>query len=101
DSFSKTLAPGCRVGYVTCNSQFAQVLQNHCEVSTQQPSGFSQTILSEMLNHHWGQEGYSKYIKETVRVEYYRRCQFLLNCFKTCIDPRFASFNTPSAGMFI
>ncbi|KAI1293421.1 hypothetical protein EDD11_008370 [Mortierella claussenii] len=101
DTFSKTLAPGCRVGYMSMNAHFATIVQYHNEVTTQQPSGFSQALLAEMLVNHWGQEGYKRYLTENVRTEYLNRSQHLQACLRRHVDPKLASFIEPSAGMFI
>jgi aromatic amino acid aminotransferase I len=101
DTFSKTLAPGCRVGYMTMNAQFCTIAQYHNEVTIQQPSGFSQAILAEMLISHWGQDGYIRYLTENIRTEYLNRSQHLQACFKKHVDSKFASFVEPSAGMFL
>ncbi|KAG0247644.1 Aromatic/aminoadipate aminotransferase 1 [Mortierella polycephala] len=101
DTFSKTLAPGCRVGYVSMNAHFCAIIQYHNEVTTQQPSGFSQGLLAEMLVSHWGQEGYTRYLTENVRTEYLNRCQHLQTSFRKHVNGNLASFIEPSAGMFI
>ncbi|KAF9412867.1 Aromatic/aminoadipate aminotransferase 1 [Podila epigama] len=101
DTFSKTLAPGCRVGYMSLNTQFSTLIQYHNEVTTQQPSGFSQAILAEMLINHWGQEGYTRYLTENVRTEYLYRSRHLQACFAKYINKEYASFIEPSAGMFM
>ncbi|KAF9927957.1 hypothetical protein FBU30_002745 [Linnemannia zychae] len=101
DTFSKTLAPGCRVGYMSMNARFCDIMQYHNEVTIQQPSGFSQALLAEMLHSHWGQEGYTRYLTENVRTEYLKRSQFLQNALLTRMNPKYASFIAPSAGMFI
>lgn len=101
DTFSKTMAPGCRVGYMTVNAQFRAIIQYHNEVTIQQPSGFSQALLSETLVSHWGQEGYVRFLKENVCKEYFQRSQHLQGCFKKHVDSKLTSFVKPSAGMFI
>ncbi|KAF9165506.1 hypothetical protein DFQ26_009885 [Actinomortierella ambigua] len=101
DSFSKTLAPGCRVGYATMNKQFREYFQFHTEVTVQQPSGFSQAVLAEMLVGHWGQEGYTRYLTERVRIEYLNRSKFLQSCLRKYVNSELISFVEPSAGMFI
>ncbi|KAF9399711.1 hypothetical protein BGX21_005745 [Mortierella sp. AD011] len=101
DTFSKTIAPGCRVGYMSMNAHFCTIVQSHNEVTIQQPSGFSQGLLAEMLVSNWGQEGYKRYLTEKVRTEYFNRSQHLQACFRKHVNPRFASFIEPTAGMFV
>ncbi|KAF9577388.1 hypothetical protein BGW38_007430 [Lunasporangiospora selenospora] len=101
DTFSKTLAPGCRTGYITANAHFCDIFQYHNEVTIQQPSGFSQALLAEMLVSHWGQEGYRRYLTENVRTEYVERSRHLQRCFHQYVNAKHASFNAPSAGMFL
>ncbi|KAG0340580.1 Aromatic/aminoadipate aminotransferase 1 [Podila humilis] len=101
DTFSKTLAPGCRVGYMSMNAHFCTIAQYHNEVTIQQPSGFSQALLAEMLVNHWGQAGYTRYLTENVRTEYLYRSRHLQACFKKHVDSSLASFIEPSAGMFL
>ncbi|WWD16927.1 hypothetical protein CI109_101359 [Kwoniella shandongensis] len=48
ETFSKTIAPGSRLGWFTCNSVFAERLLRGTEVQTQHPSGFSQ-VSSEYI----------------------------------------------------
>lgn len=42
DTFSKTLFPGARLGWFTCNQMFSERILRGTEVQTQGPSGFSQ-----------------------------------------------------------
>lgn len=42
DTFSKTIAPGVRLGWFTCNPMFAERLERQGEVSTQAPCGVGQ-----------------------------------------------------------
>jgi aromatic amino acid aminotransferase I / 2-aminoadipate transaminase len=56
DTFSKTIAPGSRVGYFIANPLFTERLLRGTEVETQAPSGWSQIILSKLL-WNWGIEG--------------------------------------------
>lgn len=57
DTFSKTLAPGNRLGYFVANPLFTERLLRATEVETQAPSGWSQVIVSNLL-HSWGIDGY-------------------------------------------
>ena len=45
DTFSKTIAPGSRLGWFTCNEVFAERLERQGETSTQAPCGFGQVCL--------------------------------------------------------
>ncbi|CZR56733.1 probable aromatic amino acid aminotransferase 1 [Phialocephala subalpina] len=49
DTFSKTVAPGCRVGWITAQPAIIERILRITESSTQQPSGFVQSMLSELL----------------------------------------------------
>ena len=49
DTFSKTIAPGCRLGWITAQPQLLERLQRITESSTQQPSGFVQSMVAELL----------------------------------------------------
>jgi aromatic amino acid aminotransferase I / 2-aminoadipate transaminase len=45
DSFSKTIAPGSRLGWFTCNEVFAERFERQSETSTQAPCGFGQVCI--------------------------------------------------------
>ncbi len=49
DTFSKTVAPGCRLGWITCQPVLAERFQRIAESTTQQPSGFVQGLVSELV----------------------------------------------------
>ncbi|KAK2623771.1 hypothetical protein QTJ16_006952 [Diplocarpon rosae] len=49
DTFSKTIAPGCRVGWITSQPAIIERLLRIAECSTQGPSGFVQCMLSELV----------------------------------------------------
>lgn len=49
DTFSKTIAPGCRLGWVTAQPALIERLQRITETSTQQPSGFVQSMVAELI----------------------------------------------------
>uniref|UniRef100_A0A0W0FCP6 PLP-dependent transferase n=1 Tax=Moniliophthora roreri TaxID=221103 RepID=A0A0W0FCP6_MONRR len=44
DTFSKTIAPGSRLGWFTCNPMFAERIERASETSTQAPCGFALRI---------------------------------------------------------
>lgn len=49
DTFSKTVAPGCRLGWITAQPALIERLLRITETSTQQPSGFVQSLVAELL----------------------------------------------------
>lgn len=49
DTFSKTVAPGCRLGWITTQPALAERILRITETSTQQPSGFVQSMVAELL----------------------------------------------------
>ncbi|KAK7749537.1 hypothetical protein SLS53_000113 [Cytospora paraplurivora] len=49
DTFSKTVAPGCRLGYITAQPALIERFVRITETSTQQPSGFVQSVISELI----------------------------------------------------
>ncbi|KAL5624566.1 hypothetical protein BROUX41_004626 [Berkeleyomyces rouxiae] len=49
DTFSKTIAPGCRMGWITTQPAFIDRFMRITEVTTQQPSGFVQSMVAELL----------------------------------------------------
>lgn len=49
DTFSKTMAPGCRLGWITAQPALVERILRITETSTQQPSGFVQAMVAELL----------------------------------------------------
>ena len=49
DTFSKTVAPGCRLGWITTQPALCERLLRITETATQQPSGFVQALVAELL----------------------------------------------------
>ena len=49
DTFSKAVTPGCRLGFITAQPQFIERLLRITETSTQQPSGFVQSMIAELV----------------------------------------------------
>ncbi|KAJ9148243.1 Aromatic amino acid aminotransferase [Pleurostoma richardsiae] len=49
DTFSKTVAPGCRLGWITAAPALVERYVRIAETSTQQPSGFVQSIVAELV----------------------------------------------------
>ncbi|CAI6299116.1 unnamed protein product [Periconia digitata] len=49
DTFSKTVAPGCRLGWLTAQPALIERILRLTETSTQQPSGFVQSMVAELV----------------------------------------------------
>jgi DNA-binding transcriptional MocR family regulator len=49
DTFSKTVAPGCRLGWITAQPKIVERILRIAETSTQQPSGFVQSMIAELV----------------------------------------------------
>jgi len=78
DTFSKTIAPGCRLGWYTCNPMFAERLERAAETTTQAPCGFGQSLVTATLLE-WGYEGYIRWLKG-LRLQYTLRRDFFVDC---------------------
>ncbi|PPQ63863.1 hypothetical protein CVT24_009489 [Panaeolus cyanescens] len=91
DTFSKTIAPGSRLGWYTCHPLFAERIERVAETSTQQPCGFGQSIITSLLLN-WGLPGYFRWLRG-IRAQYTDRRDYLLDCFQekfhleTCTSP--------------
>ncbi|KDR83779.1 hypothetical protein GALMADRAFT_110657 [Galerina marginata CBS 339.88] len=78
DSFSKTIAPGSRLGWFTCNPVFAERLERQSETSTQGPCGFGQTLITELMIN-WQFKGYLRWLKG-LAFQYKQRRDFFIDC---------------------
>ena len=93
DTFSKTIAPGCRLGWITTQPALCERLLRITETSTQQPSGFVQSMIAQLimgpspsdtsngptnknLATGWKTDGWIRWL-EGLRGEYERRMQTL------------------------
>lgn len=90
DTFSKTIAPGCRLGWITAQPAFVDKLLRITETSTQQPSGFAQSMIAELIigpqspkdggkggnkdGSGWKTDGWVRWL-EGLRGNYERRMQ--------------------------
>ncbi|GAA5913791.1 hypothetical protein JCM6882_007700 [Rhodosporidiobolus microsporus] len=78
DTFSKTICPGSRLGWTTCNPLFAERLERANESSTQSASGFAQALVGKLLAEEWGLAGYLRWLKG-IKAEYTARRDALVD----------------------
>jgi DNA-binding transcriptional MocR family regulator len=86
DTFSKTIAPGCRLGWITAQPAVIERILRITETSTQHPSGFVEAMVAEVLlgqgasilkrgstdDAGWQMDGWVRWL-EGLRGEYERR----------------------------
>lgn len=63
DTFSKTICPGSRLGYITSNPIFSERFLRANESSTQAPCGFAQALVAKLLVEEWGMPGWYRWLK--------------------------------------
>lgn len=99
DSFSKVVAPGSRIGWVTASQQIIDRYTKHADVSTQGPSGMSQLIMFKLLDEHWGHSGFLDWLVH-IRLEYTKRRDVMLDACEKHLPKDVVSWKPPMAGMF-
>ena len=116
DSFSKTIAPGCRLGWITAQPSICEQLFRVTDGTSQQPSGFVQAIVTQLLGEFetdssapgtagWGLEGWVRWL-EGLRSTYERRMMLMAtlleeNRFTKTGQTEMFTFSWPMGGMFI
>lgn len=71
DTFSKTIAPGCRLGWITAQPAFIDRFMRISEASSLSPSGFVQAMVAQLLTE-WGMDGWVSWL-ENLRGMYEKR----------------------------
>jgi aromatic amino acid aminotransferase I / 2-aminoadipate transaminase len=100
DSFSKVIAPGTRVGWITASEQIVERFVRHNENSNQNPSGISQMFLYKLLDEGWGHSGYLGWLI-ALRLAYTKRRDTILAACEKFLPKDLVSWNPPAAGMFV
>eukprot|EP00301_Raphidiophrys_heterophryoidea_P026501 c9168_g1_i1.p1 GENE.c9168_g1_i1~~c9168_g1_i1.p1 ORF type:complete len:434 (+),score=105.76 c9168_g1_i1:348-1649(+) len=98
DSFSKTVAPALRLGYIALHRQLAAKLTILNEISTWSLSGPGQVMLLGMLIT-WGEEGLDKQMRR-VQATYTEGRDNLLEAIQKHLGSR-VTYAPPTAGMFV
>ncbi|ODN83143.1 hypothetical protein L202_01343 [Cryptococcus amylolentus CBS 6039] len=80
DTFSKTSAPGSRLGWITSSPLFIERLTRATEASTQAPSGFATALTTSMIQQ-WGFEGYIRWLRG-IKALYNMRKTWLCDIFQ-------------------
>jgi aromatic amino acid aminotransferase I len=99
DSFSKVIAPGSRIGWITASAQIVERYAKHADLSTQNPAGMSQLIMFKLLDEHWGHAGYLDWLVH-IRMQYTRRRDVMLQACAAYLPREVVSWTPPMAGMF-
>ena len=99
DSFSKVIAPGMRLGWITASEQIVERFARHSEVSTQTPSGPAQLMMFKLLEETWGHAGYFDWLIH-IRLQYTKRRDNICYACEKYLPREVASWTPPMAGMF-
>ncbi|EDO14514.1 hypothetical protein Kpol_278p2 [Vanderwaltozyma polyspora DSM 70294] len=99
DSFSKVLAPGSRLGWLTGSKKLLQPYISLHEMTVQAASGFTQSLVNGLLQR-WGQDGYIDWLIG-LRHEYTLKRDNAIDALYE-YAPKHEAFkiNPPIAGMF-
>ncbi|WVQ78293.1 hypothetical protein IAT38_000378 [Cryptococcus sp. DSM 104549] len=91
DTFSKTSAPGSRLGWITSSPLFIERLTRATEASTQAPSGFATALTTSMIQQ-WGFDGYIRWLRG-IKATYNMRKTWLCDTFEDIFHLEFDSKN--------
>jgi len=102
ESFSKILAPGLRLGWIVCNKFFMERVLRITEVSSQAPSGLSQSVVAQLLlgPEGWKMNGWLNWLIY-IRQEYTTRRNALLMHLEKLRESGHVSYVAPTCGMFV
>lgn len=98
DTFSKCLAPGLRLGWVTAHPTAIAKLTMNVQAATTGPCSLTQGLVSDMLQA-WGPQGFESFILNLQRV-YAQRSQVLHDLCTLHLSD-YAEWERPAGGMFL
>ncbi|KAH3678147.1 hypothetical protein WICMUC_001663 [Wickerhamomyces mucosus] len=101
ESFSKTFAPGSRIGFIVAHKRFIKEIIKYAQVSNRAPSGISQIIISNFINQIGGIKGWIDWNIQVSKA-YTERKNVLLKTLYNSSSFKKGQFNIvePKAGMF-
>lgn len=85
DTFSKTIAPGSRLGWFVCNPLFKERLLRATEATTQAPCGLGQAMVTKLLTT-WKYEGYVRWLRGIKATYAMRRDWMVSYSIPQCFD---------------
>lgn len=94
-TFSKTVAPGLRVGYMCADKSIVSKAICALQVSTVHTNIMAQMIVHKFLTRY----DFNEHL-EGLREIYRKKCDLMLNCLKYKM-PKSISFTEPDGGLFI
>ncbi|XP_042858690.1 kynurenine/alpha-aminoadipate aminotransferase, mitochondrial-like [Penaeus japonicus] len=98
DSFSKIIASGLRVGWVTGPQPLIRKINLHKGASVISSASMSQVVVNELLEM-WGDEGLRKHVREVRRFYHTQRDAMLLAAEKHLSG--LCEWSVPAGGMFL
>ncbi|KAI5302055.1 Aromatic/aminoadipate aminotransferase 1 [Ascosphaera pollenicola] len=98
DSFSKIIAPGSRVGWITAPDEITTTFCRQAESSIQSPSGISQIALHKLFED-WDHAGFFDWLMH-IQKSYTKRRDTLTHACEKFLPAEIASWVVPQAGMF-
>jgi aromatic amino acid aminotransferase I len=78
------IAPGMRLGWFTCSPLFVERLERIGEVSTQEPCGLGQALVTALVSQ-WTFDGYARWLRG-LREQYKLRRDFFVDCLAEEFD---------------
>jgi aromatic amino acid aminotransferase I / 2-aminoadipate transaminase len=93
------VAPGLRLAWLSGPTQLIERTTRHLELTTQAPSGLSQSVAYDLIARHWNHDGFLQWLGY-IRTEYTRRRDVAAKALEQYLPHEVASWTVPSAGMF-